>query len=331
MRQILLALVLVSGARSFRAAWIPSSYDSSSSDALCAQLNKLAAMGFDRVYLDVFNNGNVYFNSSTVAAAGLGAVLGQDRLRWATEICAFRGEVFAWFEYGLMAQYGAPTGAFARHAQQQGWVLGQSGGFTWLKADSGATQFLGSMLADVVRDYPGCRGAQLDDHFGQPKELLSSGSSGMNAAAHAVSNAVRSAVAAGSRNAPFTLSLSPTTLSQALDSFNVDWAAWAGAGLFDEFVPQLYRSSYADFASLLKDTLSGVGPGQVVAAGLRADGSGPPTSWDQLVLMLREVEGGHGLSPSIWYSQAALELYPQQLAAYFKGPSPSPSPSPSAL
>ena len=137
-----------------------------------------------------------------------------------------------------MAQYGAPTSPFACYAQKQGWVLGQSGGFTWLKADSGATQFLASMLTDVVRDYPGCRGVQLDDHFGQPKELLrstlssaprnapssSSDSSSrlvedqdsvvMTAAAHIVSNAVRNAMAGAARK----------TVSPALRRFGRAWS-----------------------------------------------------------------------------------------------------------
>ena len=44
LRQILLVLALVSGGRSFRAAWIPSSYESSSSDALCAQRREPARL-----------------------------------------------------------------------------------------------------------------------------------------------------------------------------------------------------------------------------------------------------------------------------------------------
>ena len=326
-----IALLSVHWARGFRAAWIPSSYNAASPAALCSQLQALQAVGFDRVYLDVFNNGVVYFNSTTVHAAGLGGagggVLGADRLRWATEECAgFHGDVFAWFEYGFMVQYGqAPTVPLALYAQEQGWVLGASGGFLWMDAASGATDFLASMLTDVVHDYPGCSGVQLDDHFAQPSELRSTAGSGsrlrsgvaMTGAALDVSRAVRRAVSteAPGRTAPVTLSLAPTTLAQALHSFDVDWASWAAAGLFDEFVPQLYRSAYADFAPLLNATLASVP--RVTAVGLRADGTGAPTPWPELEQMYDEVEHTRGVSSSLWNSRGALELYPRELATYF--------------
>ena len=39
----------------FHATWIPASYDASTQDALCRQLESLQKVGFDRVYLDVWN------------------------------------------------------------------------------------------------------------------------------------------------------------------------------------------------------------------------------------------------------------------------------------
>ena len=112
---------------------------------------------------------------------------------------------------------------------------------------------------------------------------------------------------------------------KALASYSVDWKRWAERALFDEFVPQLYRASFADFAPLLNATLTALAAGGVplahehIAIGLRADGSGTPTPWGALDEMLTDVERTHGLSPSVWYSQAAIELYPTELTAFFDG------------
>ena len=52
--------------------------------------------------------------------------------------------------------------------------------------------------------------------------------------------------------------------------------------------------------------------------GVRADGSGDPTPWTELQRMLVDVEAAD-LSPSIWYSHAALELYPEELSEFLTG------------
>ena len=56
----------------------------------------------------------------------------------------------------------------------------------------------------------------------------------------------------------------------------------------------------------------------LVGIGVRADGSGDPTPWADLKKMLRDVEAA-GLSPALWYSHAAVELYPEELAEFFMG------------
>lgn len=265
-----------------------------------------------------------------------------DRLGWAlTECPKFSGEVHAWFEYGLMAAYGqasaTPFGAFS---SSQGWVLGYSGGWTWLNASTPATQFVAGLLVDAVAGYStkGLAGVQLDDHFSQPTELLPGGVATMSEAAAALSATVRESFDGTS----MVLGLSPGTLDQALNSFNVDWRSWGvdsstgGGPLFDEIVPQLYRSTYTSFASLLNETLDNIYPEvrsrrdeatdafvATLAIGLRLDGTGAPTAWDELKLMLDDVENKSCLSPSLWYSQGAIELYPTQIQAYWGLPGPT--------
>ena len=61
----------------------------------------------------------------------------------------------------------------------------------------------------------------------------------MNSAAQTTASIVREAT----RSASLVISLSPTTLSQALVSYGVDWASWVEQGYFDQYIPQLYRNS----------------------------------------------------------------------------------------
>lgn len=299
----------------------------------------LQNLGFNRVYLDVWNQGTVFFNSPTMMATGLAS--GDDRLGWATQNCSdFTGDIFAWFEYGLIAAYGSvSSNSFAGYAEAQGWLLGQEGsGFVWMDVKTDALAFLTNITVDAVRGYPNLAGVQLDDHFAQPVSLQPSSASRseqvlwMTNGAQALSNAVKTAIAETSSHA--ILSLSPTTLQQALSAFAVDWRAWAAgeSPLFNEIVPQLYRSSYADFAPLFNETLENLygAPSPVTAAcaiaiGLRCDGSGDSTPWNDLEKMLDATMTApptlapYGApSPCVWYSRGALETYPDEFASYFQ-------------
>ena len=366
-----LSLLCSGAAEDFRAAWIPSSSDCTTSEQLCDQMVALQEVGINRVYLDVWNQGKVYFASPTMEAAGLNTSVGDDRLRWASECDSFQGAVVAWFEYGLIAAYGSINNAFAEYAEDQGWILGQEGaGFVWLDVNSGALDFLAGIMADVVKGYEGAvKGVQLDDHFGQPSSLVTSSrqtTETMTAAAEKLSGIVRAAgngflSKSGNGNgngkgkgkgkgkgngagAGMLLSLSPATLSTALNTYCVDWKAWAvdeAPPLFDEVVPQIYRSEYAQFAAELQntlDTLYGSGGGDdlpptaaecTLAVGLRLDGSRDATPWADLEEMLDLSANTTtpfetaGLSPSIWYSRGILETYHDELTAYFSAASRS--------
>lgn len=326
----------------FQAAWIPSSYNSTSSEELCDQMMALQKTGIDRVYVDVWNQGTVYYKSPTMDAAGLlGSSFGGDRLQWASDCSTFTGDVFAWFEYGLIAAYGSINNEFAEYAQKNQWILGKDEqDFVWLNAaNTDAVEFLTNLVIDVVRNYKAVRGVQLDDGFSQPMALLPDDADAnvetMTSAAKQLSTAVRSAIDACLGVKP-VLSLSPLPLGYALSSYSVDWKAWVskdlavgGRPLFDEVAVQLYTSSYDQFQAALQDTLNGLyGPGNVsetselctLAAGLRVVGSGDPTPWSELKLQLdlvRDSSTPHGpLCLCLWYSRGILETYPAEFSAY---------------
>ena len=105
---LLLALLLLGGASAnTRATWL-TTYDSAikSLDAAVSTLTYFQGLGITKVYVSVWNNGNLYANSSTFKnfvgyenADYLGNVV--DAARQVGGI-----SVVAWFEYGNMAAYG---------------------------------------------------------------------------------------------------------------------------------------------------------------------------------------------------------------------------------
>ena len=139
------------------------------------QMSALKNEGVRRVYVDVWNNGVVYFNSTTmhnIVSTGVG----NDHLLWALEAGNHFGiEVYAWFEYGLMTSYGGINNDFARYAQGKGWILGQyNNAFYWMDpSNTDVLHFIAGIMKDAILNYgpKGLRGVQLDDHFATPVSL----------------------------------------------------------------------------------------------------------------------------------------------------------------
>jgi uncharacterized lipoprotein YddW (UPF0748 family) len=101
---------------SVKATWIPvSSFQNASQTT--ARLTNLKWRGVDRVYVDSWNNGKTYFNSSTMYDfVGVEGIAPNTQEFSFTVKTAHRlgMEVFAWFEYGLMSAYENASGnAFA--------------------------------------------------------------------------------------------------------------------------------------------------------------------------------------------------------------------------
>jgi uncharacterized lipoprotein YddW (UPF0748 family) len=297
----------------FKAAWLPSSYRASNQSDLCGQLAELEEVGITRVYIDVWNQGKVYWASDIMANKVGASSVGTDRLLWASE-CASRLEIYAWFEYGLMASYGSLNNPFSLFANSSGWILGQSSGFFWLDVNSPALNFLSELMKEVAVKYPGINGLQLDDHFAQPAAISSVGILGMTEKAKWLCRTVRKAL-------PDTvhLSLSPSDLAFAQSHLQVNWKVWSTSTpiMFDEYVPQLYRSSFSLFSPLLTMTKAALVRSKAdIGIGLRIDGSGDPTPWSELVQMIHAVQNDN-LSPSLWYSRGVLELYRAELTKLF--------------
>jgi len=287
-----------------RGTWIPTSFVSSE-QAAKDLTRSLAAKGVTRLYVDVWNNGRAYFDSPAIRAFAGDAAIGPDHLAWFSKAARALEpplEVYAWFEYGFMACYGASSGnAFAEAADAAGWLIGEHGGWQWMDPAK-ATPLLEQMLTEATSSaYAGIL-AQLDDHFACPAEFAQCTAAVMDAAAVRLSKVAHS--------------LSPAPLDFATSSLNVGWDAWAKQGLFAEFAPQLYTASSTSFTSALAYTKSKI-PSAAFAklvVGVRVDGSGSPTTWAEVDKML-DTASSEGVGVCAWYANGITNLYPDQFAA----------------
>lgn len=110
------------------------------------------------------------------------------------------------------------------------------------------------------------------------------------------------------------LSLAPNILPLASTDYAVPWNTWYGMDLFDEYVPQTYRTTYEAFVQVLKQQLSSLPANAAnrVIAGIRVNG-GTPTEWqdvNEMIDYVEQVAGIEGLS--VWYVRGILETYPTQ-------------------
>lgn len=98
-----------------RATWIPVTWGDTSSTSAQETMESLSNLGVNRVYIDVWNNGKTYFNSSTMYNFIGSDGIGTDQLAWGVQYAKQYGmEVYAWFEYGNMAAYNSISTPFAQ-------------------------------------------------------------------------------------------------------------------------------------------------------------------------------------------------------------------------
>ena len=299
------------GSQQLQATWLPNSYMSTSANDVYNAFKALKDEGVQRVYVDVWNQGKVYFASDTMQTAVGDGGIGADHLQWALDAGNDLAiDVYAWFEYGFMCSYGSINNDFARYAEAQGWLLGQYSNFYWIDvANTDVLAFTAGIMSDAILTYgpKGLKGVQWDDHFSTPVELGRTVEDMDNAMAY-----MSAAQKAASQQS--VMSLSPNTLSASLRTYNVDWNKWGSLGYYDEVIPQLYRTTFESFKSEFNYTLNEISEStneKWIASGVRVDGSGDPTAWTEVNNMLR-YSTTHSKGSVVWYSHGILELYPEQ-------------------
>jgi len=265
-------------------------------------MSYLKSQGVNRVYVDVWNQGRTYFNSpAMLKLVGQGGIA-TDQLSWEVKYAKQNGlQVYAWFEYGLMAAYLEVNNDFARKAQSLGWISGNAYNFVWLKPIPDVINFLADIMLDSIRNYK-IDGVQLDDHFAWPTSLAGNNPNSMTTAMQTIFNRIRAV-------SSLPISLSPNTITEALSKYNVDWVKWGNMGIYSEVAPQLYRSDYASFQKELDYTLKNT-PSSLhtyMLAGLRCNGSGPNTPWSELDKMLNETKSKNPRPIANKYSDGKLK------------------------
>ena len=266
----------------------------------------------------------------------------------------------AWFEYGLAAKFGNPGTAsteLAKYMKDRGWLLQDSGGnytnasngFSWMNPlVPEVRQLIKGIVVEAVRKYD-LDGVQFDDRLAWPVQfgydsytraayLQETGRQLPTNYADSQFKAWRAGKVTAfgqelialvrAERASVIVSSSPAVAGWAYDNYLVDWPAWREAGMFDEFIPQVYRSTFSDFNRDWDGTGSITTGGQVqymgnrrmdFAAGISVNtGSGVITWADaqQMVDLVRATNppvAGH----SWWYSAGVLNSYPAQMAAYY--------------
>ncbi|XP_059097645.1 uncharacterized protein LOC131891956 [Tigriopus californicus] len=274
--------------------------------------SKLAAKGVNRVYFNIWADGNLYAQSNTASSNGV--IMQDDRLDMAVSIAKSYGmEVYAWFEYGTQASYGQLNG-FSSSAAQKGWLLcGDAGCSDYFAGGNYAylnlinpevVSFLAGISADLAKNYPQLDGIQFDDHFALPNEFYQVGGLSQSQKFGYTRDAmvaIRDAVKGARGSAQ--VSYAPSTLDFSINNHNVDWSQYLIDGVVQELAPQYYFTSYSSFKSTLDKDLSRVPRHQNgLVAGIRLSGSGADTPISDVDQMLSYSTQKNLRGVSFWFA-----------------------------
>jgi len=331
-----------------RATWLTTtSSDDWSTANLQTTMNSLKQTGFNTVYVEAWKNGSTNFTSSTLAAftgsPSLNpSVSGRNFLNETRAAAANAGLIHgAWFEYGLMAEFGSPSNPLALKCQNATWTVGTTSGTGWLLEDSTGSYTNGSnnfvwmnplvpevrnlikgIVVDAINQFD-LQIVQFDDHLAWPVQFgwddytkavykqetnrnlpTSSTDSNFRAWRQGKTQALFEEIAAAAKAAKpsVIVSLSPSTASFSASNYCADWPKWLPST--DEMLPQVYRSTYSSFATdwALQITASGTNRPEL-AAGLRLLGTGSATPWNDLRQQIDKTRTDGALGHSIWYSE----------------------------
>lgn len=331
-----------------------------SPDKISSAMERLADIGLNTVYVEVWKNGYTQFPSEVLKrAAGVDrhpSLAGKrDLLDETLKESHRRGLTYiAWFEYGFMAAHeGTRNELLAKHPDwmtltAEGARVSRQNPFVWMNPLRPECQdFLLGIVEEAVRRYP-VDGIQLDDRIAWPTSM---GYDPYTRAAYAKDHKGQSPPSdfrdpewvrwraekvtefAGRLNRTLKairpnliVSISPAVYPWSLENYACDWPTWLRRGWMDEFIPQVYRASPADFARDWKAQLALFErPGRRLAAGIMADGAEGPLPWESIRENLDEV-ARTGSGHVFWFSRAVLESLSEPLRDYFRRRGPAVNP-----
>lgn len=270
----------------------------------------------------------------------------------------------AWLEYGFMAAWKDTHNELRALAEKEGWLLrnqagevvGKQNGFVWMNPlHPKAQQLVIDITLDAIRQYD-LDGVQLDDRIAMPTEM---GYDNYTRALYASEHdgrqppedpkdpawvqwradkitefAQRYAREVRKANPNLIVSVSPAPHPWSLDNYACDWPKWLpwteDNGRWDEFVPQNYRFNFERTKASIEEGFVFIGDRRRdLIAGIRIVGDGPDMPEKDLmdsITFTRDAGlGGH----VHWFSRGVLDVYPEQLKAFYNvaqlGHSPHPA------
>ncbi len=341
------------GAAEIRGTWLTTTANTAIANPAnsAATMEALREMGLNTVYVETWKNGYTQFPSPALArvvGVDRSPALGGRDLLEETLIEAHRNGLlyFAWFEYGFMAAHAGTENRLRQLKPEwlsediDGNVVAPNG-FVWMNPlHPEVRRFLLDLILDAVNRYD-LDGVQLDDRLAWPyhtmgyddytRQVYASEHNGQQPPANTqdpawlrwradkvtefaeqLHNELRAA------RPDLLISISPGPFPWSYQNYACDWPAWAEAGWFDEFVPQVYRTDFPSFQSNWLEQLHHIG-GRApdLLAGIRVVGAGADTPWPDLAAKVESVRSGPAGGHVWWFSRGILEVYPEQTAALY--------------
>ena len=214
--------------------------------------HQLARLNYNRVYVDVYNNGTTY-SSKYAPRNYLLSLPFTNPLKTAIAQGKRQGlEIYAWYEHGLM------TFPNAKLAQQHpDWILSTDNNeklidrHWWIDpSNPEVQQYFVDLFTEVALSYPDLYGIQIDDHWGIPVQF--------GDRTQAVTALTQQVVAAIRKAKPdLIISLSPNPIGFSRTKYSQDWLTWIEAGWIDELVMQLYRPTSAEVVLAIDNSILG--------------------------------------------------------------------------
>jgi uncharacterized lipoprotein YddW (UPF0748 family) len=349
-----------------RGTWLTTTANSaiSTPSHTAATMRRLREIGLNTVYVECWKEGRTHYPSAVLRNTLGDDMLPARDLLEESLIEAHRQGLnhIAWFEYGFMAAFGASMTRLRQRKPEwlsrdaQGNELAPNG-FVWMNPlHPDARRFLLDITLEAIQHYD-LDGVQFDDRIVWPyvtmgydaftRQAYASEHGGrqppedahepgwmrwradkLNALAQAFCAELRAALPGR------VVSLSPAPYPWSFEHYLLEWPLWArwpAAQRWTEFVPQAYRFSYAAFERSWREQIAALQAAgeyrpQELMAGIRINGGGADSSWEQLrasIALARSLgNGGHVL----WFSRGVLELHADALQALYAHSGPARSP-----
>jgi uncharacterized lipoprotein YddW (UPF0748 family) len=277
-----------------------------------------------------------------------------------TLIAAHRNQLIyiGWFEYGFMAAFKDTHNHLRKQKPEwlmttvDGELVSDQNPFVWMNPlRDECRDFLMGLILDAVDRYD-LDGVQLDDRIAWPVTM---GYDDYTVAAYKKEHngqapprdprdedwiawraqkvgefAERFYNELKEKRPNLIVSISPAVYPWSLENYACDWKTWSANGWMDEYIPQVYRTTYSRVSEDWPVQLDAVGDGREndLLGGFRINGVGPDTVWEDYVRKLTLVRKQGGGGHVHWFSRGVLETYPERLTAFYdvqqSGRSPHP-------